>query len=109
MGAVLNLSIVGFVGVCVISLIKVNHYGESKSMLSHRWLKDKQRTRYYSIPPENQHAWGVVSPYVVKAWLGLGSEELSLVAKFLPDKCTINSLSAKFAYAESKRKAGGLP
>ena len=27
--------------------------------------------------------------------------------KFLPDKCTINSLSAKFALADSKRKLGG--
>ena len=58
---------------------------------------------------EPQHAWGIATPCSVNAWLGIDTEQVSLVAKFLPDKCTINSLSAKFALADSKRKLGGLP
>jgi hypothetical protein len=78
-------------------------------MLSRRWLKDNQSLRNYRLVPESQHAWGIVSPHAVNAWLGKDAEELSLVAKFLPSKSAINSLSAKFALADSKRKDGGLP
>ena len=42
-------------------------------------------------------------------WRILKPTGAMFVFKFLPDKCTINSLSAKFALADSKRKLGGLP
>ena len=58
---------------------------------------------------EPQHAWGVASPNTINAWLGIDGEKVSFVAKFLPTKCVINSLSAKFTLADSKRKMGSLP
>lgn len=56
---------------------------------------------------ESQKAFGIVTPQEVNTWLA--DEQPTFVSRHIPSKPDLEMLSAKFAWAESKRKAGGLP
>lgn len=53
-----------------------------------------------------QKSLGVVTPQQVAEWLG---PEPSIVERLIPNKSSLNSLSAKFQSIESKRRDGRLP
>lgn len=54
-----------------------------------------------------QKAFGVVTQQEVNTWLA--DEQPTFISNHIPSKPDLAALSAKFAWAESKRKVGGLP
>jgi hypothetical protein len=56
---------------------------------------------------EPQKAFGVVTQQEVNTWLD--DEQPTFISRHIPSKPDLDLLVAKFAWADSKRKNGGLP
>ena len=56
---------------------------------------------------EPQKAFGIVTQQEVNTWLA--DEQPTFISNHIPSKPDLAVLAAKFAWAESKRKVGGLP